>query len=145
MVEVRWRKMTVRWLKGQRDEGQSQFRDVQDFFCGQWFHDRALVRAYNDVTEAEEKFTAGVTAEQLLRLLKIEAEEISEYERSGHSVSEHSFPPKTIELPLAHDPISRTGDHWRKVVFRRRQEAAQAPDLNTTPAYCRAVLNSARK
>ena len=54
-----------------------------------------IVEAEN-VTEAEQKFAAGVTAEQLLQLLKIGAEEISEHESSGHSVSEHSFPPRTI-------------------------------------------------
>jgi hypothetical protein len=46
---------------------------------------RAMPPAEN-VTEAKEKFTAGATAEQLLRLLKIGAEEISE----------HSLPPRTI-------------------------------------------------
>jgi hypothetical protein len=40
--------------------------------------DAPIVEAEN-VTQAEEKFTAGVTAEQLLRLLKIGAEEISEH------------------------------------------------------------------
>jgi CMP-2-keto-3-deoxyoctulosonic acid synthetase len=57
--------------------------------------DAPIVEA-EKVTQAEEKFTAGVTAEQLLQLLKIGAEEISEHESSGHSVSEHTFPPRTI-------------------------------------------------
>jgi len=52
--------------------------------------DAPIVEA-ESVTEAEEKFTASVTAEQLLQLMKVGAEEIS-----GHSVSEHSFPPITI-------------------------------------------------
>jgi len=55
--------------------------------------DAPIVEAEN-VTQAEEKFTAGVTAEQLLQLMKIGAEEISEHESSGHSVSEH--PRRTI-------------------------------------------------
>jgi hypothetical protein len=45
--------------------------------------DPPIVEAEN-VMEAEEKFTASITAEQLLQLLKIGAEEISE-----HSISEH--------------------------------------------------------
>jgi hypothetical protein len=48
MVKVGRREVAVGRFKGQRDEGQPQFRNVQDFSRGQWFHDRALVRAYND-------------------------------------------------------------------------------------------------
>src|SRR6516164_6103910 len=48
MVEVRWGEVTVRRLESQRDEGQPEFRDVQDFLCGQRFHDRTPVRADNE-------------------------------------------------------------------------------------------------
>ena len=44
--------------------------------------DAPIVEA-ESVMEAEEKFTAGVTAEQLLQLLKIGAEEMSEERAPG--------------------------------------------------------------
>ena len=62
MVKVSWREVTVGWFEGQGDEGQPQFRNVQDFFRGQWFHDRALVRAYNDRAfffQGQERFANG--------------------------------------------------------------------------------------
>ena len=62
MVKVSWREVTVGWFKDQGDEGQPQFRNVQEFFRGQWFYDRALVRADNERAfffQGNESFAAG--------------------------------------------------------------------------------------
>jgi hypothetical protein len=46
-------------FEGQRDKSQPEFRNVQDFFYGQRFHNRTLVRADNDRAfffQAKERF-----------------------------------------------------------------------------------------
>jgi len=47
-VKVGRGEVTVRRFESQRDEGQREFLDVQDFFRGQRLHNRALVWADND-------------------------------------------------------------------------------------------------
>ena len=62
MVKVSRREVAVGWFMGRRDQGQPQFRNVQEFFRGQWFYDRALVRADNERAfffQGNESFAAG--------------------------------------------------------------------------------------
>jgi hypothetical protein len=62
MVEVRWGEMMMRRFDGQRDQGQPEFRNVQDFLCGQGFHNRTPVRADNERAfffQGKERFADG--------------------------------------------------------------------------------------
>jgi hypothetical protein len=66
MVKVGWGHVTVRRFEGQRDEGQSEFRNVKDFCRGQRFHNCTLVRAHNDGAfffQGEERFSDGRAAD----------------------------------------------------------------------------------
>ena len=63
MVKVGWGEVTVRRFEDRRDEGQPEFRNVQDFCRGQRFHNRTLVRAHNGHSAGKDYKFEGTSGE----------------------------------------------------------------------------------